>query len=636
MSFPSRGSRAGVHRRKVHASPAPRWRLMTRRILSRRQLLCGVALVALGSPAMADNIDTTTAWTGTSSIDPWGANAGVTPTYGQTITPTANQTILSGFTFELARESGTAPQFQAYVYQFNSTTHLIVGPALFTSGVMTAPSGTTFSAVTISTGSIALTAGLQYVLFLSTAATTGQAAASYKFGQLTNATTYAGGQFVFNNTATFAGLSTVPWTTSQPNDLAFIALLTSGPGFLSPLLPAGAPLNPTHVAAGIDNAIAGGATLPAGFNGLFLLTPTQLVGALNQLTGENNTQAQQGSFQITNSFLSLLTDPFTANRGMGSAMGFAPERGSRLPPAIASAYGMVTKAPPPVISYAPRWDVWGAAFGGGNRTSGDPTVVGSHDTTSNVGGVAAGADYRLSPDALVGFSLAGGATSWSLSGSNGGGRSDVFLAGLYGAKQFGAAYVSGAFSYSNYWMSTFRTVTVAGVDQLRADFNAQNFGGRLEGGYHLPTQWMAVQWTPYAAVQAQSFRTPSYGEIATSGSNQFALTYNGRTATAVRGELGVRTDKTFAVADGSQINLFAKLAWAHDEISDPNLNVSFIGLPTASFAVNGATPAHDLALVTAGSEWRFTSNVTVLAKFDGEFANRSQTYSGTARLRYTW
>jgi uncharacterized protein with beta-barrel porin domain len=64
------------------------------------------------------------------------------------------------------------------------------------------------------------------------------------------------------------------------------------------------------------------------------------------------------------------------------------------------------------------------------------------------------------------------------------------------------------------------------------------------------------------------------------------------------------------------------------------LNVSFIGLPVASFA--GATPAHDLALVTGGAEWRLASGVSLLAKFDGEFANRSQTYSGTGRIRYTW
>jgi uncharacterized protein with beta-barrel porin domain len=110
-------------------------------------------------------------------------------------------------------------------------------------------------------------------------------------------------------------------------------------------------------------------------------------------------------------------------------MGFAPERASELPIGLASAFAKYTKAPP-LFRYAPPWDVWGAAFDGSNTTSGDATVVGSHDNTSRIGGAAAGADYRISPDALVGFSMAAGL---------GGGSSDVFLAGLYGAKQFGAA-----------------------------------------------------------------------------------------------------------------------------------------------------------------------------------------------------
>jgi outer membrane autotransporter protein len=119
---------------------------------------------------------------------------------------------------------------------------------------------------------------------------------------------------------------------------------------------------------------------------------------------------------------------------------------------------------------------------------------------------------------------------------------------------------------------------------------------------------MAVQWTPYAAIQLQSFRTPSFGEVVASGSPEFALNTNGRTATAVRGELGGRADKTFAFDNGSQLNLFGKVAWAHDEISDPTLNVSFIGLPIASFAVNGAAQrsrASDRRIGVAARQQRF-------------------------------
>jgi uncharacterized protein with beta-barrel porin domain len=79
-----------------------------------------------------------------------------------------------------------------------------------------------------------------------------------------------------------------------------------------------------------------------------------------------------------------------------------------------------------------------------------------------------------------------------------------------------------------------------------------------------------------------------------------------------------------------------RLAWAHDWVSDPSLTPLFQTLPGASFVVNGATPAKDSALVSAGAEYRLANGVTLLAKFDGELARGSQTYAGTGTVRYTW
>jgi uncharacterized protein with beta-barrel porin domain len=80
----------------------------------------------------------------------------------------------------------------------------------------------------------------------------------------------------------------------------------------------------------------------------------------------------------------------------------------------------------------------------------------------------------------------------------------------------------------------------------------------------------------------------------------------------------------------------ARLAWAHDWVSDPTLAAAFQTLPGASFIVNGATPAKDSALVSAGTELRIANGVSLLGKFDGEFARRSSTYAGTGTVRYTW
>jgi uncharacterized protein with beta-barrel porin domain len=549
---------------------------------NKTMLLGGVAFLALSASASAQNINTIPQWDGIQFISSWGVTN--TATYGQTITPTVGQTRLSSFTFQLGQTGGTAPQYQAFVYQWDATNQRISGSALFASSVFTAPSGAAFSPVTINTGSVVLTPGQQYVLFLSTSNQQPQANAAYKYGSVAN-TAYTGGQFVFqNNGANFNNLSTTNWSTIAI-DLAFQALISAGN------------------------------------------------------TGENLAQTQSGAFQLGNSYLSLLTDPFATNKITTTTgpLGYAAEK--KLPDGVRAANAAFKALPPPVV-YMPHWDVWGAAFGGVNNTRGD-NPAGTSDLYTRVGGVAAGADYRFAPDALVGFSLAGGNINWSLTGANaiGGGSSDTFMAGVYGKYGLGAGYISGAATYTNYWMKTDRVSFAGAGDLYRANFDAESWGGRLEGGYRAGQYW-AINWTPYAAIQGQSFRTPNYSETAVVGAAAGALNVTARTATAFRGEVGLRSDKVVAVDNGSQLNLFGKFAYAHDEISNPQANIAFATIGgiggSAPFTVFGARPARDLALTTAGAEWRLASGVSFLVKFDGEFSDRSETYSGTGRIRYTW
>lgn len=624
------------------APPKPRRRLL-RSVLSNSHWLCGAALIALASPAAAQTIDTTPAWNGVSNIAPWDTT--ITESFGQTILPTSGQTKLSSFTFEVSRSSGTNPmQYQAFVYQWNSANNTVTGPALFSSAVLTAPTSGAFTPVTISTGSLALTTGAQYILLFTTTSVTQVSNAEYALGKATG-NPYPNGVLYYSGAAgpLSSGISWVNFGGA----LAFIATFASSgstsppPVLFTPLLPSGTPINPANVAAALDKFSNAGGVLPAGFLNLLFASPGALVASLSQLSGENNADAQQGAFQLMNSYLSLLTDPYASNRtGSSGALGYAPTasnaRANDLPSAITSANASIAMKAAPVL-YEPRWDSWGAAFGGGSVNRGDATVLGSHDTTANVGGLAAGADYHFSRDSLAGFSLAGGETSWNLSDGLGNGHSDAFLVGVYGQHRQGAAYVSGALTYANYWMTTGRTVTVAGADTLQATFNAQSVGGRLEGGYRFATPWM-VELTPIAAVQVQSFHTPAYGEVAVGGSSsQFALNFAARDATDIRTELGTRADKTWQLADASSLNLFGKATWAHDAVSDPSLSASFIGLtPIASFVVNGATPSHDLAVLSSGAEWRLASGLSLMAKFDGEFSGRTTTYAGTGRIRYAW
>ena len=165
----------------------------------------------------------------------------------------------------------------------------------------------------------------------------------------------------------------------------------------------------------------------------------------------------------------------------------------------------------------------------------------------------------------------------------------------------GAAYLSGALAYGWQDITTDRTVTVAGIDQLRAQFNANAWSGRVEGGYRFVSPWIGMGITPYAAGQFTTFDLPAYAEQAFVGANTFALAYGAKSVTATRSELGLRTDKSFAMQDGI-FTLRGRAAWAHDFNTDRVIGATFQTLPGASFVVNGAAQAHDAALVTASAE----------------------------------
>jgi uncharacterized protein with beta-barrel porin domain len=247
----------------------------------------------------------------------------------------------------------------------------------------------------------------------------------------------------------------------------------------------------------------------------------------------------------------------------------------------------------------------------------------------------AGADYGLSTDTRLGFALGGAGSTFNVANGFGGGKADIFNAALYAKHIMGPAYLEGALAYGWQGTTTDRTVTVAGTDRLHAAFDANSFTGRVEGGW---TFAMPVNVTPYAAVQSTAFIVPGYGETATSGSGQFALNYAAQTVWATRTELGLHWDKTVAVT-GGRFTWLATTAWAHDFNADSiaTASASFQSLPgSPAFTTNGAAPAHDLALVTAGGQMAWTNGWSLSGTFLSEIAETSRSYGGKGTLSYAF
>jgi autotransporter-associated beta strand protein len=423
---------------------------------------------------------------------------------------------------------------------------------------------------------------------------------------------------------TFSGISNSSLPANATDSLSYSAnavFLNLAPGFTTFT---GLNQNQQNVANTLTNFFNATGGIPAQFFGL---TPR----GLTQVSGEAATGAERAVFQMTNEFLNLMLDPFVSGRanvgGLGvGAIGFAPEE-QTLPPEVALAYASILNKEPPKPVFEQGWTAWGGAYGGSNRANGDP-VIGSNNITAQAFGFAAGMVYHLSPYNVFGFALAGGGTNWGLANVLGSGRSDAFQAGTYGMSWFGPAYVAGALAFTNHWFTTNRSAL---GDQLTANFDGQSYGGRVEAGYRymaLPT----LALTPYGAVQAQDFHTPAYNESDPAG---FGLSYAAMNATDVRTELGARFDNP-TLLYGKPLILFGRLAWAHDFVSNPALGAAFQSLPGESFTVNGAPIPQNSALISAGAELFLASNWSLLAKFDGEFGNRSQTYAGSGVVRYMW
>ena len=404
--------------------------------------------------------------------------------------------------------------------------------------------------------------------------------------------------------------------------------------------------NQQNVATSLNTYFNNDGVLTERFGSLFALTGQSLRSALSQVSGEIATQSAQAAFSSADYFLNLMLDPFVTGRGGVAANGagannYAPDEVEadahaakrKRSPAEQDAYAsMVRKAPAHANLIDQRWGVWGAAYGGEVKANGDG-AVGARDASTRAFGFAAGADYRVSPETLVGVALSGGGTSFSLAQGAGSGRSDVFQAGAFVRHTIGQAYLKGAVAYGWHDVTTDRTVAVVGVDKLEGRYNASSFAARGEVGYRYATPWMGL--TPYAAAQSITWFQPGYADTVAAGLNTFALNYASRGITSARTEFGLRADRSFALQT-ALLTLRGRAAWAHYFDDSRALTASFQTLAAPSFVVTGAAQARDAALVSASAEVNWLNGFSLAGVFEGEFSGQARGYAGKGILRYQW
>ena len=416
---------------------------------------------------------------------------------------------------------------------------------------------------------------------------------------------------------TFAGLQALSLPAGIQQTLSYDAndVYLTLTGLIDGGATSGLPRNQQAVTNAINGYFNGGGAVPMSFLGFSALSGAPLVQAMASLSGELPTATPTVAEQIANTFLGDMLDPFAQGRRAAACANTA-----------GAPIGAVRSAQPSCASL-PKYTVWASAMGGHSRVDGNAAAAGTHDLRNDTFGFASGVDVRVAPGATLGLAVADGRAQWSLAQGLGNAHTDYFEIGANAALQRGRGYLSAALAYG--WHRVSEKRYVFGGDTLGAGFHAHDVGGRIEAGVHLGAL------SPYGAFQAQRVTMPGFTE-GDAGMGDYALSFAGRSFSDTSGEAGVRLDASRPAGDGNSLGLRLRAAYVHDWVDNPVLAADFVSLPGAGFRVAGATPARNSAVVSSALEYHVGQFGTFFAKFDGQLANKSQTYQGSFGLRFDW
>jgi autotransporter-associated beta strand protein len=413
--------------------------------------------------------------------------------------------------------------------------------------------------------------------------------------------------------------------TYDPNDVMLVTLNSN-------LNRPGLTQNQSGVAAALDNSFnTGHGTL----NGLSFVGANQLPAALSALSGEGTSGTQEAAFGAGTLFLGAMMEQgqfWRAGTGIGATyapMGYAPD------PSHAPVFkAMPLKAPP--VGESP-YRAWFAGFDGAWHLDGE-AGPGSASLSHNTVGGAAGIDYLINSDVLIGAAAGGSQSTFSVADRATGGTLDGAHIGTYGVARWQAWYAAGALAFNAFDNKVSRTIAGVGPrETATGTFNSEMVSGRFELGYRQVFGGFAV--TPFAALQFAELWQSGYSESSTTLTGTpgvLGLTYASQKVSSLPSFLGAQFDTRVVLANGTVWMPFARLSWVHELEPTRDVSGSFIALPVTDFTVFGPSAARDAGRIDIGSTLAIGRNTSVFASFDGEFSDRSQMYAGRSGIKITW
>lgn len=360
------------------------------------------------------------------------------------------------------------------------------------------------------------------------------------------------------------------------------------------------------------------------------------VGVLDRLSGEGTAGTQNTAFLAGSQFDSTLAQQADAWRS-GDRVGYvegapvayvAEDRQS-----AQSVFNGIHKAPP---AFAPNWRSWGSAFGATQSLKGD-FAIGSAGLSDRTVGGGFGFDVLANPDLLLGLGVGASSSRFDVSDRATTGRLDGGHLGAYAMQRWGSAYASALVSYTRFNNSTSRGIAGIGPSETaNGSFASNRLGARFEIGNTWNAGFYSV--TPFAAVQVAQLWQNGYSETSTASGlpGMLGLTYRPTAVTSVPTSFGAQIDTRMALGDGMVWSPYLRAAWVHDFSTIRSVSAAFNTVPAASFVVDGAPAARDVARIDLGTKLVLNANAALFASFNGAFSNAGQTYAGTGGIRVNW
>ena len=379
-------------------------------------------------------------------------------------------------------------------------------------------------------------------------------------------------------------------------------------------------LNQRNVGAALDQTWASASgDFATVIGALANLSTGQAGPTLNTISGQP--YADFGTFNVANNALFMNT----LGQQMALARGAA---GSGLRQALAQACDIEA------CDGASPFSVWASAVGGLGSVQGD----GNTSTfTYNIGGTAAGIDYRVSPSLLVG--LGAGFTSGTqwVDSFQGKGWANTLSVAAYGSFTHGSFYLDAlaGYAYSNNQLQ--RQIAIPGLQQRTANGSTgvNQFLGQVETGYklglHAPMQ---ASVTPFARFQASSINQAAFSEW---GANSLGLNVAQQTTTSLRSVLGADFAAAIGLGNTRTVDLGLRLGWQHEYANTARpMTAAFAGAPTANFTVYGATPQRDSAAIGFQAATDIAAGAQLYMRYDGEVGATANNHALNLGLRLRW